>query len=143
MEICGEKPEKPGKPDKPLCGAIQRTREVLELITDKWVINVIYALSEGTKRYSQLEREIAVASQKMLTQTLRRLERDGLVERRVYPVVPPRVDYSLTSLGETLVEPLAALRDWAAAYREEVDAARNRPARLLGERSREGAATLS
>ena len=136
MESCGE------KPDKPLCGAIQRTREVLELITDKWVINLIYALSEGTKRYSQLEREVAVVSQKMLTQTLRRLERDGLVERRVYPVVPPRVDYSLTPLGETLVEPLTALRDWAVAYREEVDAARSRPAGPVAERSREGVATL-
>ena len=121
MERCGQ---------KPLCGAIQRTREVLELITDKWVINVIYALSEGTKRYSQLEREVAVVSQKMLTQTLRRLERDGLIERRVYPVVPPWVEYSLTPLGETLVEPLTALRDWAVAHRSQVDSARNRPDEL-------------
>jgi DNA-binding HxlR family transcriptional regulator len=116
VETCG---------DKPLCGAIQRTREVLELITDKWVINVIYALSEGTKRYSQLEREVAVVSQKMLTQTLRRLERDGLIQRRIYPVVPPRVEYSLTPLGETLVEPLNALRDWAVSHRDRVAAARS------------------
>jgi DNA-binding HxlR family transcriptional regulator len=127
MERCGQKPQ---KPQKSLCGAIQRTREVLELITDKWVINVIYALSEGTKRYSQLEREVAVVSQKMLTQTLRRLERDGLIDRRVYPVVPPRVEYSLTPLGQTLVEPLTSLRDWALAHRDQVDSARNRPGEL-------------
>ena len=128
MESCG---------DKPLCGAIQRTREVLDLITDKWVIHVIYALSEGTKRYSQLEREVAVVSQKMLTQTLRRLERDGLIERTVYPVVPPRVEYSLTPLGETLVEPLTALRDWAIAHRDQVAAARIAPVGLDEGRMRE------
>ena len=127
MERCGQKPQ---KPQKSLCGAIQRTREVLELITDKWVINVIYALSDGTKRYSQLEREVAVVSQKMLTQTLRRLERDGLIDRRVYPVVPPRVEYSLTPLGQSLVEPLTSLRDWALAHRDQVDSARNRPGEL-------------
>ena len=109
-----------------LCRAIHRTREVLDLITDKWVINLIYALSEDTKRFRQLEREISGVSQKMLTQTLRRLERDGLVERRVYPVVPPRVEYSLTPLGRTLVGPLMALRDWAVKHAGEVDAARDR-----------------
>ena len=124
MESCG---------DKPLCGAIHRTREVLALITDKWVIHVIYALSEGTRRYSELEREVAVVSQKMLTQTLRRLERDGLIERTVYPVVPPRVEYSLTPLGETLVEPLTALRDWAVAHRDQVAAARGVPGKLKTE----------
>ena len=110
-----------------LCGAIHDTREVLELITDKWVISVIYALSEGTKRYGRLEREICSVSQKMLTQTLRGLERDGLIERKVYPVVPPRVEYSLTPLGRTLVGPLTALRDWALAHRDQVEAARSRP----------------
>jgi DNA-binding HxlR family transcriptional regulator len=110
-----------------LCRAIDRTREVLELITDKWVISVIYSLSEGTKRYGRLEREVCGVSQKMLTQTLRGLERDGLIERKVYPVVPPRVEYSLTPLGKTLVEPLTTLRDWAVAHREEVEAARHRP----------------
>ena len=111
-----------------ICSAIHGTREVLKLITDKWVISVIYALSEGTKRYRQLEREICSVSQKMLTQTLRGLERDGLIERTAYPVVPPRVEYSLTPLGHTLVEPLIALRDWAAAHRDEVHVARNREA---------------
>src|SRR5262245_55846469 len=106
-----------GARNESLCRAIHRTREVLELITDKWVINLIYALSEGTKRFRELEREIGFVSQKMLTQTLRGLERDGLIERKVYPVVPPRVEYSLTPLGETLVGPLISLRDWAVAHR--------------------------
>ena len=134
MERCGE---------KALCGDIHRTREVLDLITDKWVINVIYALSEGTRRYSELEREVAVVSQKMLTQTLRRLERDGMIERTVYPVVPPKVEYSLTPLGKTLVEPLAALRDWAVAHRDQVAAARNVPPSLEAEELPEAVPTLS
>jgi DNA-binding HxlR family transcriptional regulator len=129
--------------DKRLCGAIQQTREVLDLITDKWVINVIYALSEGTRRYSQLEREVAVVSQKMLTQTLRRLEGDGLIARTVYPVVPPRVEYSLTPLGETLVEPLTALRDWAVAHRDQVAAARITPVNLEEDALRVGASIPS
>jgi len=111
-----------------LCRAIHRTREVLDLITDKWVINLIYALSEGTRRFGQLEREVGGISQKMLTQTLRGLERDGLIERRVYPVVPPRVEYSLTPLGKTLVGPLMALRDWAVKHTGKVEAARDRQA---------------
>ena len=110
-----------------LCRAIDRTRVVLDLITDKWVISVIYSLSEGTKRFGRLEREVCGVSQKMLTQTLRGLERDGLIERKVYPVVPPRVEYSLTRLGETLVGPLMALRDWAVAHADEVEIARHRP----------------
>ena len=109
-----------------LCRAIDRTRVVLELITDKWVISVIYSLSEGTKRYGRLEREVCGVSQKMLTQTLRGLERDGLITRKVYPVVPPRVEYSLTPLGRTLVEPLTALRDWAVSHGDDVEAARHR-----------------
>ncbi len=108
-----------------LCRAIDRTRVVLDLITDKWVISVIYSLSEGTKRFGRLEREVCGVSQKMLTQTLRGLERDGLIRRKVYPVVPPRVEYSLTPLGRTLVEPLTALRDWAVAHRDEVEIARH------------------
>jgi DNA-binding HxlR family transcriptional regulator len=110
-----------------LCRAIDRTRAVLDLVTDKWVISVIYSLSEGTKRFGRLEREVCGVSQKMLTQTLRGLERDGLIARKVYPVVPPRVEYSLTPLGKTLVEPLTALRDWAVAHGDDVEAARHRP----------------
>jgi DNA-binding HxlR family transcriptional regulator len=101
-------------------------REVLDLIANKWTTLVIYALSRGTKRYSELEHEIEGISQKMLTQTLRNLERDGLVSRVVYPVVPPRVDYTLTPLGKTLKEPLSAICAWAKQHHAELQAARAR-----------------
>lgn len=102
------------------------SRQVLELIADKWTAIIIYRLAQGIKRYSDLQREIKGISQKMLTQTLRRLERDGIVERKVYPVVPPRVEYSLTPLGETLTEPLCKLCEWAETHLGEVEAARTR-----------------
>ncbi len=85
---------------------------------------IVYALSRGTMRHNQLYREIEGISQKMLTKTLRRLERDGVVRREVYPVVPPRVEYSLTPLGETLIRILAELCAWAEEHIEEVEAAR-------------------
>ncbi len=74
---------------------------------------MIYALSRGTRRYSELQRTINGITQKMLTQTLRNLESDCLIERTVYPVVPPMVEYTLTPLGKTLIEPLSALCRWA------------------------------
>lgn len=92
------------------------SRKVLDRIADKWTSLVIYALSEGTMRYGELQRRIGGVSQKMLTQTLRSLEKDGLVARKVYPVVPPMVEYSLTPLGRTLIEPLSAIRRWAEQH---------------------------
>lgn len=89
------------------------SRRALDLIADKWTVLVIYALSRGTKRYSELHRAIDGITQKMLTQTLRNLENDSLIERTVYPVVPPMVEYNLTPLGTTLIEPLCALCKWA------------------------------
>ena len=100
------------------------TRMVLDLIADKWTTLVIYLLSSGTKRYGELQREIGGISQKMLTQTLRKLEADGLVRRTVYPEVPPRTEYALTELGLTLKEPLGALCQWAGAHIAEVEKAR-------------------
>ena len=92
-------------PDSEVFKADCPTQRVLETIADKWSVIVIYALSkQETRRYSELQRIIGGISQKMLTQTLRKLERDGLVERHVYPVVPPKVEYSLTPLGKTLTE---------------------------------------
>ena len=85
---------------------------------------VIYALSEGTKRHNRLQREVEGISQKMLTKTLRSLERDGLIRREVYPVVPPKVEYSLTPLGESLIGILTELCEWAEEHIEEVEAAR-------------------
>jgi DNA-binding HxlR family transcriptional regulator len=97
-----------------------RSRRALELIADKWTVLIVFALSRGTMRHNQLYREIEDISQKMLTKTLRRLERDGLVRHEVYPVVPPRVEYSLTPLGETLIRILAELCAWAEEHIEEV-----------------------
>lgn len=102
-------------------------QRVLESIADKWSVIVIYALSrQETIRYSELQRLIGGISQKMLTQTLRKLERDGLVVRHVYPVVPPRVEYSLTPLGHTLTEVLKSICEWAAVHWDEIEAARVR-----------------
>lgn len=89
------------------------TRHVLATIGDKWSALVITALADGPRRHSELMRAIAGASQKMLTQTLRSLERDGLVVRSVTASVPPRVDYELTALGVTLVPIVSALKAWA------------------------------
>src|SRR5438105_1866455 len=94
------------------CGS----RKVLDRIADKWTALVIHVLSDGTKRSGELRRAISGISQKMLTQTLRSLEHDGLVERKVYPVVPPMVEYSLTSLGRSLEEPLSAICKWAERH---------------------------
>lgn len=99
------------------------TRQVLDRIGDKWTALVIGMLEEGPQRFSELRRAIGGISQKMLTQTLRSLERDGLVGRTVYAEVPPRVVYALTPLGETLCTPLATIRQWAEANITEVSAA--------------------
>jgi DNA-binding HxlR family transcriptional regulator len=104
------------------CGS----RLVLDRIADKWTALIIHVLSEGTKRHHELKSQITGVSQKMLTQTLRSLENDGLVARKVYPVVPPKVEYSLTPLGRTLIEPLDAICLWAEKHLGELEAARTR-----------------
>ena len=86
---------------------------VVSLLSDKWTIPVIHALAHGTKRTGELRRVLTGVSQKMLTQTLRALEEQGLIERTVYPVVPPRVEYRLTAMGESINRPLRQLCDWA------------------------------
>src|SRR5882762_5736538 len=91
-------------------------REVLARIGDKWSVFVITLLGERTMRFTDLQRSIEGISQRMLTLTLRQLERDGLVHRVVYPVVPPRVEYSLTALGTTLLEPVVAIARWADVH---------------------------
>lgn len=96
------------------------TRLMLNRIADKWTVLVLGLLALETKRFSLLQREIGGISQKMLTQTLRGLERDGLVLRTMYPEVPPRVEYSITPLGQTLVGLLAELRQWSETHMEEV-----------------------
>jgi DNA-binding HxlR family transcriptional regulator len=96
------------------------SRQVLERIADKWSSLVLLVLSGGTHRYSELHRRIGGVSQKMLTQTLRSLEADGLVQRKVHPVVPPMVEYTLTPLGRSLDEPLSAVRRWAESHLSEM-----------------------
>ncbi len=102
------------------------TRQVLDIIADKWATLIIGALRGGPQRFAALQRQIGGISQKMLTQTLRELERDGLLQRTVYAQVPPRVEYTLTPLGHTLVEPLLALIGWAEGHIGEVTSARQR-----------------
>lgn len=97
--------------------------QVLSRIGDKWSVLVIMILSQGTRRFSDLKRDIGGISQRMLTICLRGLERDGLVKRTVYPVVPPRVEYELTDLGRSLCEPVLALGNWARNHIAEIHAA--------------------
>ncbi len=101
--------------------ALCPSRQVLNLITDKWTALIIAMLSKEAKRYSQLQREIGGISHKMLSQTLRNLEQRNLVSRKVYSTVPPQVEYSLTTLGESLLTPLAALVDWAETHIAEME----------------------
>lgn len=100
-------------------------RQTLELIADKWVVAALYLLSHGTKRYNELQREIGTISQRMLTKTLRDLERNGLVKRKVYPVVPPMVEYSITPLGLTLNQVLKSMCDWSKENFQQVEIARD------------------
>jgi DNA-binding HxlR family transcriptional regulator len=104
----------------------QKIGQVLGRIGDKWTVIVISELGEGPRRFNELQRIIDGVSQRMLTLTLRNLERDGLVSRKVTPSIPPRVDYALTDLGASMLEPVRALGFWAQAHIAEMDAARAR-----------------
>ena len=106
----------PGNPYRDGCPS----RRILDRIGDRWTVLVVGALGDGSVRFSELLRRVEGISQKMLTQTLRGLERDGLVARTVFPEVPVRVEYQLTHAGRTLREPLTALREWAVAHLGEV-----------------------
>lgn len=101
-------------------------REILSRVGDKWSILIIMLLSEGPCRFNALKRSIEGLSQRMLTLTLRNLERDGLVTRTVYPTVPPSVEYALTSLGQSLCAPVIALGRWAQDNNAQIDDARRR-----------------
>ncbi|MGV3650338.1 MAG: winged helix-turn-helix transcriptional regulator, partial [Devosia sp.] len=103
------------------CGAMA---DILNRIGDKWSVMVVGFLARRTMRFNELRNGIGGISQRMLTLTLRNLERDGLVTRTVYPEIPPRVEYALTDLGRTLTEPLDTLWNWAATHQHEVKSAR-------------------
>ena len=104
----------------------QRVGQVLARIGDKWTVLIINELGEGPQRFNALQRAITGVSQRMLTLTLKNLERDGLVSRTVTPSIPPRVDYALTDLGRSMLVPVRALGQWAQAHIPRMDAARAR-----------------
>lgn len=101
------------------------TREILTRVGDKWSVLVVVALGGESMRFNELRRELEGISQRVLTATLRGLERDGIVKRTVYPTNPPQVDYALTKLGKTLLEPLGVLALWAQGHRADVMKARD------------------
>lgn len=100
------------------------TRQVVNRIGDRWSLLVLYALERGTLRFQELRRTVDGISQKMLTQTLRVLERDGLVKRTVYASVPARVEYELTPLGTDLAEAVAVIRSWSYEHMDLIEKAR-------------------
>jgi DNA-binding HxlR family transcriptional regulator len=110
-------------PANPVCRTIST---LLARIGDKWTVLVVSTLGEGSKRFNELRREIPSVSQRMLTLTLRNLERDGLVSRTVTPTIPPRVDYALTELGCSLLTPVTALSQWALNNVEKIHEAQAR-----------------
>ena len=110
-------------PTNPVCRTIST---LLSRIGDKWTVLVVQTLGEGPKRFNELRREIPSVSQRMLTLTLRNLERDGLVNRTVTPSIPPRVDYELTELGQSLQKPICGLATWATENVEAIHQAQAR-----------------
>jgi DNA-binding HxlR family transcriptional regulator len=104
----------------------QAVSEVLSRVGDKWTVLVVKILGNGPMRFNELKRTIDGISQRMLTLTLRALERDGLVTRTVFPSVPPRVEYELTTLGRSLLTPVTALALWAIEHRGAIDGARTK-----------------
>src|SRR5215218_7716965 len=101
-------------------------RDALGLLSSKWSVDVLLALGDGSRRYHELLADLEPISEKVLTQTLRAMERDGLIGRRVHAEVPPRVDYALTPLGATLAAPMRALGSWSVTHGRYVEAARER-----------------
>lgn len=110
-------------PTSPICRTIST---LLSRIGDKWTVLVVQTLREGPRRFNELRREIPSVSQRMLTLTLRNLERDGLVSRTVTPTIPPRVDYELTELGHSLQKPICGLVTWAMDNVEAIHSAQSR-----------------
>ena len=114
----------PGLPSADIAESCRPVTEILSRIGDKWSILIVMVLSDGPRRFTQIKHTIDGISQRMLTLTLKGLERDGLVTRTVTPTIPPRVDYELTALGHSLREPVNALGRWAFANRPAILKAR-------------------
>jgi DNA-binding HxlR family transcriptional regulator len=104
-------------------GTCQTINAVLSRVGDRWSVLVIFALRDGRRRFNELKRELDI-SQRMLSLTLRDLERDGLVSRHYHPTIPPKVEYELTALGQSLRGPVGILADWALTHQTAIDAAR-------------------
>jgi DNA-binding HxlR family transcriptional regulator len=104
----------------------RKVSQVLARVGDKWTVLVVMTLGEGSRRFSEIKRSVGGISQRMLTLTLKGLERDGMVTRTVFATVPPRVDYALTDLGRSLRDPVLALGLWAQRHMVEIEAARLR-----------------
>ncbi len=119
-------PDFPEQLPLPDSGGCRATREILDRVGDKWSLYIIASLANGTLRFNELRRNIEGISQRMLTLTLRGLERDGLITRTIYPTIPPRVEYALTDLGKTLLNPVMALVNWASDNRHAIAAAQQR-----------------
>lgn len=120
------KPGHPGETGLHETAPCKAVGEILSRIGDKWSVLVVMQLGAEPRRFNELRRAIGGVSQKMLSITLRGLERDGFVTRTVTPTLPPRVDYALTDLGRELLTPVRALGDWAIANRDRVESARRR-----------------
>jgi DNA-binding HxlR family transcriptional regulator len=127
----GEEPVDSGRAD-PVCEPSDQAdepsachaREVLQRVGDKWSVYVIDLLGQGTRRFTELHRAIDGITSRMLTVTLRGLERDGIVTRTIHPVIPPRVEYALTPMGRTLLDTIGQLVAWSHAHLPEIEAAR-------------------
>lgn len=117
-------PVLPGKLHE--AGDCRAISEVLSRVGDKWTVLVVSTLGQGPKRFNELRKALGSISQRMLTLTLRALERDGLVTRTVYPTIPPRVEYELTSLGCSLLDPVNSLSNWARKNRPAMEESRRR-----------------
>jgi len=118
-------------PNSPICQTISG---LLQRIGDKWTLLVVQTLADGTMRFNELRRAIPTVSQRMLTLTLRNLERDGLVSRTVTPTIPPRVDYELTTLGHSLQKPICGLVQWAMEHSDAIHGAQARYDQAIDER---------
>jgi DNA-binding HxlR family transcriptional regulator len=118
-------PAPPGPPH-PLHQDCQKVSQILARIGEKWSMLVVMLLRDGPRRFNDIKRNTAGISQQMLTRTLRGLERDGIVTRRIFPTSPPQVEYSLTALGRSMSEPVSAFGEWVQAHLGEIDAARRR-----------------
>ncbi|CCD85889.1 putative transcriptional regulatory protein (HxlR family) [Bradyrhizobium sp. ORS 285] len=116
----------PDLPPVPQYNDCRGVASILARVGDKWSVFVIMMLQDGPKRFNELKRLVGGISQRMLTLTLRGLERDGLVTRTVFPTIPPRVDYELTDLGRGLSQPVQALGHWAIEHQDKIEQARSR-----------------